>query len=316
MAGCSLVEIQQGVEKQSWPLAVGRTYTVGRSGAGADIEVAHATLSRKHCSILLEGALSRKLFVTVTDLGSTNGTFVNGQRLEPHASSTMRYDPQQCLGFGECKNMFKVVMGSSSGVSERAAAGSAVDGVDFAEMNRRQGLPFDYGHDRGSLRHGGQRSRSRRRSRSRGRREQQEERRLQHGEGRRREQREQKKALWLAQAATATSKPSAVSANSSGSDSDLRAPAASKLADGKPATPSTKAFATGSANAWERSSFRSVADKSKFLKLMGAKDMPIPPVGAVGGHRAQGGQQAELERQYWQGMRHQMMGRGRGLGAL
>ncbi|HEY0633672.1 MAG TPA: RDD family protein [Thermoleophilaceae bacterium] len=51
------------------------TTTVGRD-AGAGIAIDDTEASRQHASLSVEGTT-----VTVTDLGSTNGTFVNGERL-------------------------------------------------------------------------------------------------------------------------------------------------------------------------------------------------------------------------------------------
>ena len=57
------------------PLSKG-TVTLGR-GQDADIRLDDELVSRKHCSVTFDG-----IHVTVTDLGSTNGTFVDGQPIQ------------------------------------------------------------------------------------------------------------------------------------------------------------------------------------------------------------------------------------------
>ena len=52
------------------------TVTLGR-GQDADIRLDDELVSRRHCSVTVDG-----IHVTVTDLGSTNGTFVDGQPIQ------------------------------------------------------------------------------------------------------------------------------------------------------------------------------------------------------------------------------------------
>jgi ABC-type multidrug transport system ATPase subunit/pSer/pThr/pTyr-binding forkhead associated (FHA) protein len=59
-------------EKQVWH--------IGRKGFGADIELNDTAVSRSHASFKLD-ALSAK--ISVKDLGSSNGTFVDGKKIEP-----------------------------------------------------------------------------------------------------------------------------------------------------------------------------------------------------------------------------------------
>ena len=61
----------------------GQRYVVGAAGASigrtapADIVLADSEVSRAHCRLTLDNGI-----LTVADLGSTNGTFVNGERVE------------------------------------------------------------------------------------------------------------------------------------------------------------------------------------------------------------------------------------------
>jgi pSer/pThr/pTyr-binding forkhead associated (FHA) protein len=65
-----------GVERPlTFRIQAGRTRTVGRA-AGADFIVDASLVSRLHCRLTAEAA-----GLVVTDLQSTNGTFVNGERV-------------------------------------------------------------------------------------------------------------------------------------------------------------------------------------------------------------------------------------------
>ena len=67
----------EGVEEKTFRMLSGGVRTLGRA-AGADFIVDAGLISRVHCrfTALPDGALE------IRDLESTNGTYVNGQRVE------------------------------------------------------------------------------------------------------------------------------------------------------------------------------------------------------------------------------------------
>lgn len=69
--------VTEGEPEQTFRILPGSIKTIGRA-AGADFILDAALVSRVHCRLtaLAGGDLE------VRDLGSTNGTFVNGQRVE------------------------------------------------------------------------------------------------------------------------------------------------------------------------------------------------------------------------------------------
>jgi pSer/pThr/pTyr-binding forkhead associated (FHA) protein len=72
-----LKTVTEGVAEQTFRMLPGGVRTIGRS-IGADFIVDAALVSRVHCrlTVLGDGALELR------DLDSTNGTYVNGKRVE------------------------------------------------------------------------------------------------------------------------------------------------------------------------------------------------------------------------------------------
>jgi ABC-type multidrug transport system ATPase subunit/pSer/pThr/pTyr-binding forkhead associated (FHA) protein len=74
-AAPGLPPAQEGA--RTLPLAGRESLTIGR-GAGNDVDVPHPTVSRAHARVLVRDGAT-----FVEDLGSANGTFVDGERLPP-----------------------------------------------------------------------------------------------------------------------------------------------------------------------------------------------------------------------------------------
>jgi pSer/pThr/pTyr-binding forkhead associated (FHA) protein len=69
---------------------------VGRA-PHCDLVVNHQNISREHCRI---EKIKNQFFIT--DLGSSNGVFVNNQRLKPHVKTEIRSGAPLALGTLEC----------------------------------------------------------------------------------------------------------------------------------------------------------------------------------------------------------------------
>jgi pSer/pThr/pTyr-binding forkhead associated (FHA) protein len=80
-------------------------FLIGR-GADCDLRIKASAISRHHCLLRVRGQE-----VTVLDLGSSNGTFVNGQRVR--SQTEVRNGDQ--LALGSCQ--FLVVVDAQGGVS-------------------------------------------------------------------------------------------------------------------------------------------------------------------------------------------------------
>ncbi len=75
------------------PDGVVEAMVLGRHSEQCDLVVAHGSLSRRHARLRLsDGRL------TIEDLGSTNGTIVDGMRLPPETPRPLRDGAQVLLG--------------------------------------------------------------------------------------------------------------------------------------------------------------------------------------------------------------------------
>lgn len=84
-----LVMFRDGGQHRPFRVTNGTTI-IGRR-EDCDLRIAVNDVSRKHCKIMLEDDQ-----ISVADLGSSNGTFVNGQRVEKHpltAGDTLQVGP-------------------------------------------------------------------------------------------------------------------------------------------------------------------------------------------------------------------------------
>ncbi|WP_210480021.1 DUF3662 and FHA domain-containing protein [Naasia sp. SYSU D00948] len=89
-----------------YPLKRGRT-VIGR-GSDADITITDSGTSRRHVEILWDGSRAQ-----VNDLGSTNGTTLNGERVDKAL-----LPPDSVVQIGRTRIVFRVVPRSSDGQHE------------------------------------------------------------------------------------------------------------------------------------------------------------------------------------------------------
>ena len=103
---------------QTIDLETGRTLIVGRA-VTSDVPIYDPTISRKHAEVALTGA-----GVRVKDLGSSNGTFLNGARITEGDAG-----PNDVIAVG--KVAFRVA--EVAPPSHRPAAPSSQVSTDFAQ---------------------------------------------------------------------------------------------------------------------------------------------------------------------------------------
>jgi pSer/pThr/pTyr-binding forkhead associated (FHA) protein len=104
-----LIYDEDGVRK-TYELPEGKLIEVGRE-AGSGLQIAHRSVSKKHCELLLQ-----KGSLTLKDLGSSNGTFINGERIT-----------QGTAGFGDSIRIGHVNVTLEDESLEVAISGSEVN---------------------------------------------------------------------------------------------------------------------------------------------------------------------------------------------
>lgn len=79
-------QLRKGRAAAPGPITVGRT-------AVNDVPIPEYSISQRHCLVRIDTTGA-----SVTDAGSTNGTFVNGQRLAPQRAATLTDGMELTLG--------------------------------------------------------------------------------------------------------------------------------------------------------------------------------------------------------------------------
>ena len=136
---CILVGKGQG---ESFKLALGKEYTVGRHSEN-DIKIEDENISRSHFKIRING---NKYFIT--DLGSKNGTFVDGKDLRPGIETEVREGApivigMTILGLGEMsESSLKPFLDSAGFSSEVNKQGEFVKPLRV--MANKKNLEFVY----------------------------------------------------------------------------------------------------------------------------------------------------------------------------
>lgn len=99
-----LLEIlKEGTERVREIPLTGEDFLIGR-GSDCELRLHHNEISRHHCLIQM-----RHREVTISDLGSSNGTFVNGQRVV----SQLRLKTGDQILLGPCQ--FSIDLGDQQG---------------------------------------------------------------------------------------------------------------------------------------------------------------------------------------------------------
>lgn len=88
-----------------------RLYTVGRQEGVVDIRLVHASISREQATLTVSASGS----VVVTDLGSAQGTYISGKRIEPKKQYIL--PAGRSLVFGKSTRVFKLREGDDGFVT-------------------------------------------------------------------------------------------------------------------------------------------------------------------------------------------------------
>ncbi len=116
---------------KSFSISEGQKITIGR-GKECDVTIDNTAISRQHVSLSYNGSI-----YFVSDLGSTNGTFVNGKKISLDEPTS----EQDSIFFGK----FNLVHTSDQDHAERVAASVSTDLMDMEDetifINKAQSAP-------------------------------------------------------------------------------------------------------------------------------------------------------------------------------
>ncbi|RLN96911.1 hypothetical protein BBJ28_00003373, partial [Nothophytophthora sp. Chile5] len=86
-------------------------YVLGRNEDACDVSLQHPSISRQHAAIVHD----KQAHITLLDLGSAQGSFVNGEEIEPHEPRTLK--PGDCIQFGASTRTY--VFENTAGEAEK-----------------------------------------------------------------------------------------------------------------------------------------------------------------------------------------------------
>jgi serine/threonine-protein kinase len=116
------------------PVPEGKTVVLGREGSCDFVVSGDPMVSRKHCRVVARGD-----HVLVTDLGSSNGTQINGQRIEAQRESVLEHEDQLQLG----QTVFALVP-DQGGARHGELTGRKIGGYEVGERIGRGAMGVVY----------------------------------------------------------------------------------------------------------------------------------------------------------------------------
>lgn len=127
-----LVLLSEGLTGRTYDLKVERT-TVGRVADNA-FEIPEASISSHHCEIILRGNE-----VLIKDLGSTNGTFINGEKV-----TEAKLKPGQILRLGTVEMRLEGAAAAAAPVKQPLDQTKVIpQGVKLGELEGTRSLVFE-----------------------------------------------------------------------------------------------------------------------------------------------------------------------------
>src|SRR5687768_4641194 len=114
-----------------FPLAEGQEVVIGRSSE-LDMVLVEELVSRRHASIRVQGSV-----LTIEDLGSTNGTFVNGERIQ---KATLKEGDRVLIGTSILRVIALSAAADSSELARRSVLGKVTERHPVAK-NRSEEAP-------------------------------------------------------------------------------------------------------------------------------------------------------------------------------